>query len=218
MSITRTALVAVFSTVAATAGATTLVDDKTPGLYNDGIGAVLNGTDPFFVNPGSDDPTVSLGSGAAPDLSPASAALGDWLTNPDAPSGTGWSTGPVAIPASWTVESETTIIYEIDGGAGGLGDVTADIGVDNGILVWLNGAFIGGKQAPGGASPGEHSFVLGDLAAGPNYLQLLREDHGGSTDFTISVTGDPVAPIPLPATGLLLVAGLGGIAAARTRV
>jgi len=217
MSIPRVTLAVAFSTAAAGAGAATFVDDATTGLYNAGIGTVLNGTDPFFVTPSGGDPTTSLGPSDAPDLSAAATELGDWLTSPAAPSGSGWSSGPVSIPSSWAVQSETAIIYEIDGGASGLTGVTAEIGVDNGILVWLNGAFVGGEQAPGGASAGEHSFVLGNLAAGPNYLQLLREDHGGSTNYTISVTGDVAAPIPLPAAGILLAGGLAGLGALRRR-
>lgn len=204
-------------TAASGAQAAVLVDGATTGFYNDGIATVLNGTDAFFVTPTGGDPTVTLGSGEEPDLSAAAAVLGDWLVNPAAPSGSGWSATKVAIPGTWTVESETAIIYEIDGGATGLTGVNASIGVDNGILVWLNGTFIGGEQRAGGAPTGEYSFDLGDLGAGKNYLQLLREDHGGATGFNITVTGETTTPVPLPAAGVLLVAGLGGLASLRRR-
>jgi len=202
-------------TTAGAVQASVLIDNATLGLYNSGIGTALNGTDPFFVSPGGGDPTVVLGTGEQPDLSAAATELGDWLSNPAAPTGTGWSAGPVSIPATWTVETETAIIYEIDGGATGLTGVTASIGVDNGILAWLDGNFLGGAQRPGGAFAGEYTFVLGDLAAGKSYFQLLREDHGGGTGFRISVTGETAAPVPLPAAGVLLLAGLGGLAAMR---
>lgn len=197
--------------------AATFVDGATSGFYHDGIGTVLNGTDPFFVAPGSGDPTVTLGPGQEPDLSAAATELGNWLSNPAALSGSGWSASPVSIPANWTVETETAIVYEIDGGATGLTGVTASIGVDNGILAWLNGAFVGGAQRAGGPTAGEYTFELGDLGSGINYFQLLREDHGGGTGFNISVTGEPAAAVPIPAAGLLLVAGLGGLAAVRRR-
>lgn len=203
--------------VAGAAPASTLIDDATAGLYNAGIGTALNGTDPFFVTPDGGDPTVVLGPTDAPDLSAAAGALGDWLATPAAPGGTGWSAAPVSIPSSWTIETETAIIYAIDGGTTGLTGVTASIGVDNGILAWLDGDFLGGAQRPGGASAGEYTFDLGDLGAGTSFLQLLREDHGGGTGFTIRVTGDAAAPVPLPAAGVLLVAGLGGLAALRRR-
>jgi hypothetical protein len=199
------------ATGATMAPAATLVDGTTMGLYNSGIGTVLNGTSAAF--PSAGDPTQNFA--VAPDLSPAAAALGDWLTNPARPGGT-WSDDPVAIPRNWTVQHETAVIYEIDGGATGLSDVVASIGVDNGIFVWLNGEFIGGNMAPGGARAGEYVYDLGDLAAGTNYLQLLREDHGGGTGFSISVTGETAA-VPLPASALLLLAGLGGLGALRRR-
>lgn len=212
----RTGLMALALVGAAgVANAATLVDNTTQGLYNAGIGTALNGSDPFFVNPNSGDPTVTLGASQEPNLSAASTALGSWLTTPASPGGN-WSTGTVSIPSAWTVETETAIIYEIDGGATGLSDVSASFGVDNGILVWLNGRFIGGAQQPLGSVPGEHQFALGTLGSGTNYLQVMREDHGGSTGYDVSVTGE-VSPIPLPAAGLMLIAGLGGLAAIRRR-
>jgi hypothetical protein len=200
---------------AASAAPVTLVDDTTSGLYNAGLGTALDGTDPFFQT--NTDNSLSLGPADAPDLSAGAAALGDWLANPAAPSGSGWSALAVAIPAAWTVGHETAIIYEIDGGATGLTGVTASFGVDNGIAVWLNGAFVGAEARAGGVIPGEHVFALGDLGAGTHYLQLLREDHGGGTGYTVSVTGEVAAPVPLPAAGLMLAGALGGFAAMRAR-
>jgi hypothetical protein len=216
ITLARTGLMALALVGAAgAASAATLVDNATQGRYNSSIGTVLNGTDPFFVSPGGGDPTVTLGPSQAPDLSAASAALGTWLSTPSSPGGS-WSVGPVSIPSNWSVQHETAIIYEIDGGATGFTDVSASFGVDNGILVWLNGMFIGGAQRPGGPVSGEHQFALGTLGSGTNYLQVMREDHGGGTGYDVSVTGN-VAPIPLPAAGLMMIAGLGGLAAIRRR-
>lgn len=207
------AVASIFSSGAVSAA--TLVDGSTLGLYNNGIGTVLNGTDPFFVNPGVEDPTMSIST--APDISAAAADLGDWLTNPSAPGGD-WA-GPTAIPSTWTVESETAIIYEIDGGTTGFDNVVANIGVDNGVLVWLNGIFIGGEQAPGGANINEYNFALGSVSAGTNYLQILREDHGGSTGWAIEVVGDVASPdaVPLPAGAALLLTGMAGFLGLRGR-
>lgn len=212
----RSYLLAAAATLAMTtsAHAITLLDSASTGLYNDGIGTALNGTSAFFPDSGTAvDPVASLSS--APDLSAASAALGDWLTTPETPGGT-WSAGPVAIPSSWAVESETAIIYTIDAGSTGLSNVIAEFGVDNGVLVFLNGAFVGGDQAPGGATPSEYAYALGDLAPGAHYLQVLREDHGGGTGYSIEVTGD-VGVVPLPAAGLLLIGGLAALGWQRRR-
>lgn len=208
-----------------TAGqAATLIDGSTAGYYNDGIGTVLDGSNPFggsYMFPGADiaqgDPSLDIPAGNAPDLSAAASALGSWLTTPAALGGS-WSASPVAIPASWSVNSETAIIYELDGGAGGLSNVLASFGVDNGLFVWLNGNFLGGHLRPGGVVPGEFTLSLGDLGAGLNYLQILREDHGGLAGYSVEVTGDiNPAPVPVPASGLLLAAGAAGLAVFRRR-
>ena len=160
---------------------------------------------------------LDIPDGNEPDLSAAASALGSWLTTPASPGGS-WSASPVAIPASWSVNSETAIIYELDGGAGGLSNVLASFGVDNGLFVWLNGNFLGGHLRPGGVVPGEFTLSLGNLGAGLNYLQILREDHGGLAGYSVEVTGDiSPAPVPLPASGLLLAAGAAGLAAFRRR-
>ena len=127
-------------------------------------------------------------------------------------------TGLVGIPANWTINDETAIVYKLDGGTHGIDNLSASFGIDNGIFVWLNGVFQGGFLRPGGVADGEHIFDLGSVGAGLNYLQILREDHGGADGYSVSVTGDIVAaPVPLPATALLLMAGLGGLGALRSR-
>jgi hypothetical protein len=211
---TSVVVLSLFAAPAFAASAVTLIDDDTIGRYVD-LGTVLNGEDAFFVAPGGGDPTVVLGPTQQPDISAAATPLGDGLTDPANPMGA-WSTGDVSIPRNWTVGSENAIIYTIDGGMTGFTDVTASFGVDNGILVWLNGTFIGGAQRPGGPSAGEHQFSLGTLGGGDNFLQVLREDHGGGTGYTVEVTGTP-APVPLPAAGWMLVAAVGGLTAMRRR-
>lgn len=227
MKLSAIALAGVLAVSASAATAVTLIDGSTQGLYNSGIGEVLNGTNPIvddggvntflFPNNGStpNDPTIA--SAPEPDLSAAAWQLGNWLTTPASPGGS-WSAGPQAIPNSWAVNSETAIIYELDGGATGLNNVQLDIGVDNGVFVWLDGGFLDGALSPGGASLGEFSVSIGDIAAGTHYLQVLREDHGGGTGWSISVSGEP-APIPLPATLPLMlgVLGMGGIALRRRK-
>lgn len=207
------------------AQAATLIDDTTQGLYNDGIGTTLDGTNPFgaalmfpLANSAGGDPSLDIPAGNEPDLSTAAGALGTWLSTPAAPGGS-WSAAPVAIPSTWAVNSETAIIYALDGGSFGLSNVEASFGVDNGLFVWLNGTFLGGHLRPGGSTLGEFTLSLGNLGAGTNYLQILREDHGGATGYAVSVTGDVnIAPVPLPASGLLLMLGVAGLAAYRRKV
>lgn len=218
------ALAAIASLALAGAGqAATLIDGSTAGYYNDKIGTVLDGSNPFggsYMFPGANlsqgDPSLDIPAGNAPDLTAAAAILGDWLDTP-ASLNANWS-GPQAIPANWAINSETAIVYELDGGAGGLSNVLASFGVDNGLFVWLNGTFLGGQLRPGGVAPGEFTLNLGSLGAGTSYLQILREDHGGQSGYAVSVTGDiNPAPVPLPASGLLLIGGGALLAGLRRR-
>lgn len=184
---------------AATAAPVTLVTNSTQGLYNNGLGNVLNGTSQPFPNSGQDDLTYTYTT--APDLTPAAAALGNWLTTPATPGGT-WGAAAQAIPATWAVNSEDAIIYTIDAGDG-LTGLNFSFGVDNGIFVWLNGTFMGGFRNAGGATLGEFQFNVASLGAGTHHLQVLREDHGGGTGYAVRVTGNTV-----PEPGSLALAGL----------
>lgn len=214
---------------ALTAGATqaaTLISNSTQGLYNSGLGTALDGSNPLggglamfpIANVAGGDPTLDIPAGTPPDLSIVDTQLANWLTTPATPGGA-WSAGKVAIPANWAVNAETAIIYELDGGLTGLSNVVASFGVDNGIFVWLNGTFLGGHLRPGGVTPGEFTLNIGSVGAGMNFLQILREDHGGSTGYDVAVTGDaaPASVVPLPAAGWLLLAGLGGLGLMRRK-
>ena len=199
---TRKLLVAIAlagSALAASAAPVTLITGATQGLYNNGLGNVLNGTSQPFPNNGVDDLTYSYNT--APNLAPAAAALGNWLTAPTAPGGT-WGAAPQAIPGSWTVGTEDAIIYSFDAGDG-LTNFQASFGVDNGIFVWLDGVFMGGFRNAGGATLGEFQFSVASLSGGTHHLQVLREDHGGGTGYAVRVTGNTV-----PEPGSLALAGL----------
>jgi hypothetical protein len=191
--------VAVLSAVAATVAALVwspsafpqapevLVDDTTPGHYNAALGTALDETQAQF--PCADvlcgDPTIS--PAPEPDLSTVSATLGDWLASPRSLN-TSWS-GAQTIPLAWDLNTETAIVYEIDAGRCGAENVSGSFGVDNGIFVWVNGVYKFGALAPGPAIPGEYSIDLGNLPPGPNFVQILREDHGRESDYSVEITG-----------------------------
>jgi hypothetical protein len=131
--------------------------------------------------------------------------LGTWLTAA-APTGGAWSAAPQAIPGTWAINAETAIVYAINAGSG-LTNVNLSLGVDNGIFVWLNGTYLFGARAGGGSSLGEYSVGLSNLS-GWNYLQVLREDHGGATGYDISLTADRTLGVPEPSSLGLIAFGL----------
>ncbi len=197
------------------ANAITLVTTSDPGFYNNSIGTVLNNTNggdtPTGYFPTTNDDAVSFP--VAPDLSAASSALGNWLTNPGSLN-SNW-TLETSIPNTWTPGDEVAIIYQFD--TLGATNVVANFGVDNGIFAWLDGTYLFGARAGGGPTPGEYSINLGDLAAGTHYLQLLLEDHGGTNGYDVEITADTFIEVSEPAPLAVLGLGLVVLAAVRRK-
>ena len=176
-----------------------LVDNNTAGYYNNSLGTILDNSAPQFPGPlmmsGSgplNDPTFY--PSAEPDISKASAVLGNWLAAAPLPLNANWQP-PRHIPTSWKINDEVATLYEVDGGSKGTARLRGNFDVDNGIYVWVNGKYIFGARAPGLLSPdGQFEYTnidLGKLAPGKNYIQVLCEDNGISDGFRIKITGAP---------------------------
>lgn len=211
-------LFALFASLVVSAQAVTLVQTTDLGYYNNDIGTVLNlsntGTDtaaePF---PNNNDSSVSYPT--APSLAAASSILGSWLTNPSSLN-SHWD-GPMAIPATWPIETEVGVIYRFN--TSGATNVVARFGVDNGIYAWLDGSYIFGARAAGGVGLWEYTVNLADLSSGTHYLQLLLEDHGGVDGYAVQLTGTPAPRVPDSGmTSALFAFGLAALAWARRRI
>ena len=169
-----------------------LVDGNTLGYYNSSLGTILDGSQPQFPFPFFQGGDPLIDPAGEPDLSAGAAVLGGWL-DPAPSRNEFWSPlGP--IPVVWEDNTETAIIYEVNGGQTGFTNVLAQLDVDNGVFVWVNGQYRFGAIGPGSPSPvGQFEYtnvVLGTLSPGTNYIQILREDNGFFSGYQIRITGD----------------------------
>jgi hypothetical protein len=180
--------------------ASVILTDASLGYYNANIGMVLNGSTGFPAN--GVDPLIPP-IAPAPDLTAAAAILGGWLNPNPLPLNLNWSAAPQAIPSTWAVFTETAILFEFNLAA--TSQLTGSFGIDNGMYVFVDGAYVWGARAPGVNFPGEYPNVnLGVLGAGTHYLQIIREDSGGVTGWNLSVDATAV---PEPMTLSLMVSG-----------
>ena len=195
--------------VSSSSYAAIIIDNTTSGLYNAGLGDIhaIDGPGGFLPGPNvsEGDPTIVLGADPLLAFTPEFGA--DWLGG-DYTGGT-WSAGPVPIPSNWTVNTETAIVYDFS--LSSISDIKIDLGVDNGIIAWLDGTFIFGATAPGGANINEYDVNLTSVSAGNHSLQILRADHGGGTGYAISVDATSSIAVSEPSLVALFAAGLLGL-------
>lgn len=171
------------------AEAVLLIDGNTPGYYNASLGTVLDGTNPCFPFQPSFYGYILV----EPVLSAAAPVLGGWLQDPPVLPTPFWSATPIPIPFSWQPFDETAIVYEFEVPGTRCMDLQMLLGADNNIMTWLDGEYTFGQGDEGGPYFAEYSHTIYGVTPGIHHLQVLREDHGGSTGYYIEVTGTPAA-------------------------
>ena len=141
---------------------------------------------------------LNIPNAPEPDLTQAAGTLGDWLVAHAPESGTGWSADPETVPTTWPRRHENAIVYEIDAGEAGIQDVLANLSVDNGIWVWVDGVFKFGAIEQGVTTFG-YEYVdipLGDFTPGKHYVQILRSDYYNDTGYNVLITGTTQGDVP----------------------
>ena len=101
-------------------------------------------------------------------------------------------------------------------------DMTAELGLDNGYSLYVNGNLVSSANHEGFTYRWEYTVPINasNFHAGANVVALRLEDHGGLTAFDMHLFGDSSGlkvPVPEPSTWLLLGAGLAGLLAYRVR-
>ncbi len=139
-----------------------------------------------------------------------------------------WSNGQAAFGSTnatngpyhtyWTPNTDLALMKSITIN-GSASDVVLNVASDNGFIIFINGNQVAKANAEGFTSIWEYSYSLTTsyLVNGNNIIQVLAEDHGGSTYFDMKLTAT-VNPVPLPPSALLIVPGLLGLFATRKKL
>ncbi len=133
-----------------------------------------------------------------------------------------WSNGNAAFGSAgglshntyWGINTDLALQKQISVNGIFNGSLTLNAASDNGFAVFINGLEVVRQNAEGYTSYWEYSFAVNPnvFIVGVNTIQVVAEDHGGSSFFDMKLSGD-LQPVPEPSTLLLFGAGLAGLGA-----
>jgi hypothetical protein len=117
------------------------------------------------------------------------------------------NSSPLVRHTIWSADQDLALqkMVTIDGTFNG--DLTLNLALDNGAIVFVNGNEVFRDVAEGNTEYWEytHSVSNSFFHQGKNIIQVLAEDHGGNTYFDMRLTGD-VTPSSVPEPSMLMLA------------
>ena len=119
--------------------------------------------------------------------------------------------GVPAPTTNWAANTDLALQITTSLTAEVIGNVTLNLAVDNGAMVFINGTKVFAEGAEGFTSIWEYSTSIDGALfnVGLNTISVLTEDHGGATYFDMQLIAEQ--GVPEPGTLGLLGLGLAGL-------
>ena len=169
----------------------TLVESSDAGVYSNSTCTLMN-SDPSYADPGpytlNDYKSASYPT--AQDPCALDFVLDNWLRT----SGLSWLNSKkmfgVRISNNWAPGTEVEVIYQTD--TMEMLHAVDSIDVDNGILVWGNGEYLGENRRSGQVA-GIYVFNMGEVKNSDHFLRALN-DYGDTHGYLVEIINHEFIP------------------------